>query len=152
MCGVVGISPCFICMVGTFPVHQCFPQWGWTLRGLHLPFWGCFCPITANKMLFYAEISLLTLWLWKGRLIPVPFQSAFTNVPSKKERKQTPSIAWPPEGTGEPPKQEHFHQFFEQRHRRQPLVCSPGGKTAELPALALLISSCSLLNPARCSQ
>ena len=53
-----------------------------------------------TKSLSKTEVPLLGLWLQKGRLIPDPLQPAF-----KKESKQTPSIARPPEGTGEPRKQ-----------------------------------------------
>lgn len=40
-----------------------------------------FCPIIANKKHPNTEVSLLALWLQKGRLIPDPLQPAFTNLP-----------------------------------------------------------------------
>lgn len=108
-----------------------------------------FCPVIANKHLSHTEVSLLTLWLQKGQLIPDLLQPVFTNVPSKKkENKPRPLLGHPKAQENLPNK--HFHQFLERRHRRQPLISSPSGKPAELPApwstnlLLRLAKSCKM--------
>lgn len=144
---VTEVSACFTWVVAPFP-GICAHHGG---AGPFTSCPGCctatdFCPIIANKNLSNTGVSLLTLWLHEGTLIPDPLQPAFT-----KEQNPTPSIAWPPKRTGETSKQA-LPPILRGKTLAAALDLQLWGEPAELPALVPLISSHSSLNPARYSR